>query len=366
MLSLGWLVITYLVTKQTEKQSKNQPYQGADEVTAETQRVLADFSTELTGQFKYVKSDLSRVESLFRTAITKLITSFTDIDAQSKAQQKLALSITASKKTDVREDYGFEAFVKDASKSLQLFADSTVQNSKLGMELVDKMNDISDQIQDVQRILNEIEAIAKQTNLLALNAAIEAARAGETGRGFAVVADEVRNLSSHTNQFSQQIRNRISIVRQSVKDAEEVIHTMASQDMTFALQSKQHVEKTMQEIQEINDQVNRSVNELGTIANQIESDVNQAVISLQFQDLLAQLLGHITKRIETIVTMSQNITHAAEKTLPQETTSETVINWEQLKQSYKQVATVLQQIKDVTLQSPVRQDGINTGEVELF
>jgi methyl-accepting chemotaxis protein len=83
--------------------------------------------------------------------------------------------------------------------------------------LADSANTIESKLGGLRRALDEIakvaqtiEAIAKQTNLLALNATIEAARAGDAGRGFGVVAGEVKALARQTSEATKQIGDTLA------------------------------------------------------------------------------------------------------------------------------------------------------------
>ncbi len=244
-------------------------------------------------------ADLDRVGGLLRQAIEDLLAAFAEMNRHIQAQRDLALSIVDSMATEANgpDNVSFAEFVEDTSRSMGAFVDNTIATSKIAMGLVETMDGIDQETRAMGAILGEIEAIAKQTNLLALNAAIEAARAGEAGRGFAVVADEVRNLSQRTNQFSQEIRQRMDAVGVSLTKAHEAIYAVAAMDMNFALHSKDRVQSTMARIGRINARMAEAAREIDGHATGVASGVNGAVTALQFQDMTNQLLEHARRQM---------------------------------------------------------------------
>jgi methyl-accepting chemotaxis protein len=217
-------------------------------------------------------------------------------------QQRITLSITAGNQNGkvATERITFEHFVEHSSSSMQALVENILNNSQVGMKLVGQMETVDTQIKSALSILAEVEGISKQTNLLALNAAIEAARAGEAGRGFAVVADEVRKLSGRTHHFSDQIRQEIGMVCESLNEAEKAIHSMASQDMTFALHAKREADDMTMQVAQINEELAQAMARSTELASDMEVRVGEAVTALQFQDITTQLLANCRGRVEMV------------------------------------------------------------------
>jgi methyl-accepting chemotaxis protein len=141
-----------------------------------------------------------------------------------------------------------------SSQNASVLSDDTKSSALKGKDTVDKMvnevksiavsyDDIQESIeknnQDINRIIEVIEEIAKktevineivfQTKLLSFNASVEAARAGEAGKGFSVVAEEIANLAAMSGKASQDISLMLTKSKDQVRD--------------IAITTKLHVDK---------------------------------------------------------------------------------------------------------------------------
>lgn len=366
VLLAGWLAAGSVCrVSAAEPRDEGSPSHFGREVIEKSGEAIVHVSGEVSRQVGEMRDEVARAQAIFNEAIGKLVGSFHDMNVQIQRQQQLGMQVVAGS-TEGGSVSEFQHFANKTSETLRQFVDSVVENSRLAMSLVEMTDRIISQMSEVRGMLGEIEGISKQTNLLALNAAIEAARAGEAGRGFAVVADEVRDLSGRTSHFSQQIRGSLSKMQTTIEATEQAINQMAAQDMTFALTSKSDVELAMIGINEMNRRTGETVVELNAIGEHVEAAVSQAIMSLQFQDMVTQLLGHVSKRLDVLDEIVSDerrmggVLHGGGN--PAETLNALAAICSHVDQISQKVSVISQKVNN----NPVGQTGFASGEVELF
>jgi len=334
--------------------------QEAAPVILETRQLLTTCAQKTQEQLAGIRGELEGTRSQLSSAIDGLTTSFQNMSALTMEQRETAMSVTAGGSEDGA--LSFDDFVTNTSAVMSRVVDSVIGNSKLGMELVELTDGIADHPRSVQNILSEIGSIAKQTNLLALNAAIEAARAGEAGRGFAVVADEVRDLSARTSQFSQQINTLMQSMRESVQKTEEAIKHMASQDMSFAFESKQRVDDIITAMQAQNMSRVLAIGKLVSGSTDVETQVNRAITALQFQDVVSQSVGRALDRLTLLNNVAGQLESLGialrDEMLPNNSASAVVI----LRRGIEKIVATIDAAPSVSMQ----QAQTDRGGVELF
>lgn len=350
----SWLILSAKGAAQTQAQSESR---GAAENPVES--VFMQTHTRFVTHFEGVNGELHQVHSLLEDSIKNLMESFHGMQDLIKNQQEVAVGLLMQQERMDGDDT--QSFLSEITETFQELVVTIVNNSKVGVELVEKMDMVSDRVGAILKVLSDIDGISRQTNLLALNAAIEAARAGEYGRGFAVVADEVRKLSSRSEQFSQQIRTMVNGVMDAFGTTEESIAHMSSLDMGFAVESRKKVELALERAQQLNGRMAEIISQQDILANKVDQVVGRAMSSLQFHDMVDQLLQHSTTRIDSMKMAWLRLGEWSHEAARQHRVAEDMTG-----QIQAELEEIFSAADEMATRKPVQQDKLAVGGIELF
>ena len=172
-------------------------------------------------------------------------------------------------------------------------------------DLLARISELANFTQEMQAMTDAVSALASQTNLLALNAAIEAARAGEHGRGFAVVADEVRTLSTQSGEAGKNIAHKVQAINAAILATRDSAEHFAQQDEQLFNHAQQTIEHVLTRYQAVMASLEASAQVLHTESNAVQAEVAEVLVSLQFQDRVTQILGHVMQDMDNLVACMQ-------------------------------------------------------------
>lgn len=305
MLSLiTWLVnIIYIQNMQNIDLSSETADDNKSNTSTGTAENVGQLATILSHQLSALDDSVLQIKTMISDAVSGLSTGFSTLSTETKAQETMIMGLITNMSEMNSEDedrFTIKQFAAETDEILNFFVEHIINVSKESMVMVHTIDDMVLNMNEINGLLADTKTIADQTNLLALNAAIEAARAGEAGRGFAVVAAEVRDLSLRSNEFNDKIKEAVSCSVKDMDRAQKIIADIASKDMSVAIKSKERVDEMITKLDDMNATISSKLGEVSNITINIESGVNLAVKSLQFEDINRQLCDYISDHLSQI------------------------------------------------------------------
>lgn len=286
----------------------------------ELESLLSSRDEQLASQEKLLRNILDlipKIQKQMEAVIDHTETSAIEIGDKvrfiyEKAQNHLVESTEINKQfsggsVEGDDKLSLSGVISVALKLLQDMTEMLEENGKLNVHYSQSIQAILENTATINKITEDIQYISDQTNLLALNAAIEAARAGEHGRGFSVVAEEVRKLSDRTNQASNDITQIVGKVNDSVGAISQSLH----ENRTKTENKKDSVDRAVKSLlhtaKESTSVFSKLVDSSVVSSKSVAHNIDQIILSLQFQDITRQEIQAATVPIKQIAQLAEEM-----------------------------------------------------------
>lgn len=259
-------------------------------------RSQQDFSERVVPVWAgHIETSREQMES----AISALSEEFCRIVSQLDEAVRSAGAATGSI-DDKNKGNGLVAVFERSERQLGAVVASQRQAMESMTAMLEKVQGLDQFIAELQDMAAEVAKIAAQSNLLALNAAIEAARAGEMGRGFAVVAKEFRMLSNQSGETGRHIAEKVGVISAAIIATCRAAEDSVRQEDGAMLASEQTISDVLDEIRGVTDALQESSRLLKDESVGIKEEIGAALVQLQFQDRVNQILTHVKGSIERL------------------------------------------------------------------
>jgi methyl-accepting chemotaxis protein len=207
---------------------------------------------------------------------------------------------TASLETDkvAGSDKTLMTVLSRAEEDLGRIVQSQKSANSSMLNMLDKVEGLDRFTKELQDMAFDVAKIAQQSTLLSLNAAIEAARAGELGRGFAVVAKEFGMLSKQSGETGRHIAEKVKVISAAINESSSSVRDSFRQRDERVLETQATITNILADFRGVTGALERSSDLLKDESVEIQTEIGHALVELQFQDRVGQILFHLKNNIE--------------------------------------------------------------------
>ncbi len=280
-----WIVLWHRADQRGQWLAAQSP---ESEELFELSAIVEDLRETLAEDLGRTAEVLHQAVGVIHDAGSEMHQSFEGLSTKTGSQQRLLGNILQDK--DRSSELSVSKFTSRTAELLEHFVNLVLELSRESLRIVYHIDEMAVEMDQVFDLLKNVGTIAEESNLLALNASIEAARAGSAGRGFAVVADEIRNLARHSNQFNEKIGGHVESSREAMEKVRNLVGRLASQDMNVALVAKGDVDRMTGRVAENDQRMGEVADRVVELSRGLDGDIATAVRSLQFEDILNQMI----------------------------------------------------------------------------
>lgn len=144
---------------------------------------------------------------------------------------------------------------------------------------------------------SDIRQIALNIRMVSLNATIEAARAGAAGKPFGVIVADMRGLAARTAEASDQFSRQTEHLHRTLSGVFAGQQDSGAQEFSIGA-AEDLVHHVVASSEAMTRQLTEAIGAMEDERRNVRGDLSRALVALQFQDRVSQILSHVTHNLQ--------------------------------------------------------------------
>ena len=252
-------------------------------------------SSQSRHHIEQVSSHVDDVIAYSETAVVEIGKRFVAVTRKTRQQVDLSLSLLEATKgggtsPTKRESRALPELVVAYEDLAAKVASSLTKVAETTEQLERRHDAVRQDFQHVDTLLDQLSAHDSQIGVLALNTSVSI---GTSGSDVVSVSDQIRTLSLESKALTRDIRRTLEQVRAQAHSTHATVRGAVQQAREASAFATSEGNKLAREMLFNSQEVAEAMSRISGIGNEIQKDINEIIVALQFQDITQQKLQRL-------------------------------------------------------------------------
>lgn len=246
-------------------------------------------------RLEMLTQSVEEVIGLTESAVTEISKNFRVVVAKAHEQTEAAMSILQEGEGKHSGILSLPEFIKAYDSQLQNVTTHMSSFSVAADEMASHQKRVTEHAKVMEETIDGLRNMASQISRIALDSSVAMTSQTLNSRDFIEMTDRIRGISGEAHELTRKTRHGLDAIGDEVRQGNK-------RTMQVAEAARRAVEVARGEIDTLNAatiaqtrQIEVTLQRINALSVEIQKDINQIIIAMQFQDITRQKLERIHK-----------------------------------------------------------------------
>ncbi len=246
-------------------------------------------------RLEMLSESVEEVIGLTENAVTEISKNFRVVVAKAHEQTEAAMSILQEGEGQRSGVLSLPEFIKAYDSQLQNVTTHMSGFSSAADEMANHQKRVTEHAKVMEETIDGLRNMASQISRIALDSSVAMTSQTLKPRDFVEMTDRIRAISGEAHELTRKTRQGLDAIGDEVRQGNKRTTQVADA-------ARRAVEVARNEISTLNEatiaqtrQIGVTLNRINDLSVEIQKDINQIIIAMQFQDITRQKLERVHK-----------------------------------------------------------------------